>query len=256
MTFLISHGVQPRQVYWTACVCVKGQRTAAGIIGRKKRARFVCVCVILKWWGRWWWWWGTTTSHRRVFRVNIFVLSPRTKGKREKVHCTIIITLSLMSFEFLFFDSSSRMYHYDTHMYRLSTQCGLIQLHDNLVAWKKTDHLDCLFPWGFLYLRLKMARQESCSKKKRRTSPHPLFCRCGVSIWACGRANLKKPKKRKRCWWWSSSSFHKQNPYGGNYRRDELGPRGFCSGRPSESSSAAAAAAPPVSLFLPWPKLN
>jgi hypothetical protein len=48
-----------------------------------------------------------------VFFVWIFFVLSEQKEKREKVHCTIIITLSLMSFEF-YFIFSSRMYHYDT----------------------------------------------------------------------------------------------------------------------------------------------
>lgn len=189
------------------------------------------------------------------FSCEYFSFYPN-KRRREKKFTALSSSRChwcLLNFIFLFFfQGCIIMTHNQTHtLYRLSTQCGLIQLHDNLVTWQ-TDHLDCLFPRGFFSICVWKWRVKGLVQKKRKEErpPHPLLLSLGVSILACGRANFKKPKKRKRWWWSSSSSFHTQNPYGGNYRR-RVGPqRLLCSGRPSESSSsAAAAAAPPVSCF-------
>lgn len=186
------------------------------------------------------------------FSCEYFSFYPNKRRREKKFTALSSSRCHWCLLNFISFFKDVSLWHTHT-LYRLSTQCGLIQLHDNLVAWK-TDHLDCLFPRGFFSICVWKWRVKSLvqNKRKEERPPHPILLSLGVSILACGRANFKKPKrKKKRWWWWSSSSFHTQNPYGGNYRR-RVGPqRLLCSGRPSESSSsaAAAAAAPPVSCF-------
>ncbi len=96
---------------------------------------------------------------------------------------------------------SSRMYHYYTHthtLYTLSTHCGLIQLHDNLVAWKPIISI-VYFRWVF---SSTFAFENGASRVflnclfKKKNVPHPLFCRVGIdfSLWA---RQLQKAKKKK-----------------------------------------------------------
>lgn len=186
------------------------------------------------------------------FSCEYFSFYPNKRRREKKFTALSSSRCHWCLLNFISFFKDVSLWHTHIHtLYRLSTQCGLIQLHDNLVAWK-TDHLDCLFPRGFFSICVWKWRVKSLvqNKRKEERPPHPILLSLGVSILACGRANFKKPKRKKKRWWWSSSSssFHTQNPYGGNYRR-RVGPqRLLCSGRPSESSSSAAAA-PPVSCF-------
>lgn len=137
-----------------------------------------------------------------VFFVWIFSFYPN-KRRREKKFTALSSSRChwcLLNFIFLFFfQGCIIMTHNQTHtLYRLSTQCGLIQLHDNLVTWQ-TDHLDCLFPRGFFSICVWKWRVKSLvqNKRKEERPPHPLLLSLGVSILACGRANFKKPKRKK-----------------------------------------------------------
>lgn len=137
------------------------------------------------------------------FSCEYFSFYPN-KRRREKKFTALSSSRChwcLLNFIFLFFfQGCIIMTHNQTHtLYRLSTQCGLIQLHDNLVAWQ-TDHLDCLFPRGFFSICVWKWRVKSLVQNKRkeeRPPPSNPFVVGGIdfSLWA---RQLQKTKKEKK----------------------------------------------------------
>jgi hypothetical protein len=128
--------------------------------------------------------------------------SIRTKGEERKssLHYHHHVVIDVFWILLFFFQGCIIMTHNQTHtLYRLSTQCGLIQLHDNLVTWQ-TDHLDCLFPRGFFSICVWKWRVKSLVQNKRkeeRPPPSNPFVVGGIdfSLWA---RQLQKTKKEKK----------------------------------------------------------